>query len=326
MREIHLGNASLEAKDYYCIAEDSRYGYIPKEKLSLWLYVNVTDQCNASCPFCVAEANKVGTNHVIPEHFFQVLEDIQPCISGISFTGGEPTLNMELLGQLISGTATRIPDTMEIDLVTNGSNLKELSTAPWIDYLTTLHISRHAPDDEANRRLMNFPAPSITELHRFISSLKDPGQVVFNCVMQRGGVENMEDVASFLDMASELGVQNSSFITMFRANAFCEEHYISGGDFPVMDQKLLEHWNQKHPESFFQIWNRQRDHSYCCCCSGDYKSSHGSTRFYFRCPGTVPAPEYCRQLVYTANNTLQDGFGIGRKVLMLPNKNAEVLK
>lgn len=34
---------------------------------------------------------------------------------------------------------------------------------------------------------------------------------------------------------------------------------------------------------------------------------YGKTRFYFRSPGTDTAPDYCRQLVYTADNKLRDG-------------------
>ena len=32
-------------------------------------------------------------------------------------------------------------------------------------------------------------------------------------------------------------------------------------------------------------------------------------RYYYRCPGNVPAPDCCRQLVYGADNVLRAGFG-----------------
>ena len=42
---------------------------------------------------------------------------------------------------------------------------------------------------------------------------------------------------------------------------------------------------------------------------------YGKTRFYFRSLGTDTALDYCRQLVYTADNKLRDGFGQHRNVI-----------
>ena len=108
-----------------------------------------------------------------------------------------------------------------------------------------------------------------------------------------------------------------TILTMFRANAFCAEHDISPDPFPVFSDRSLSAWNQSH-SARFTVWNRMRDHSLCRCLSGDYQNAEGCTRYYFRCPGPETGPDYCRQLVYTAENRLQDGFGENRTILVAP--------
>ena len=316
MKRIILEGVPLEVKDYLCA--DSRYpdSYLPKWKQALWLYVNVTDRCNARCPFCVAGAKPELRHQVEPEKFFNMLDKIKDHVYGISFTGGEPALDLDLLGTLVEGTVDRVGDEIELDMVTNGINLQTLSQMPWIRYFTSIHISRHAIDDGENRRILGFPAPSSEEIAAFVASLRDPGKVVLNCVMQKGGVSTMEQVCTYLDHAIQMRVRKTSFITMFRANEYCSRHFVCGADFPVMKETELEAWNRDCPERKISILNRQQDHSFCRCASGVYASPEDSTLFYFRCPGKDAAPDYCRQLVYTAENQLQDGFGSGRTVIL----------
>lgn len=108
-----------------------------------------------------------------------------------------------------------------------------------------------------------------------------------------------------------------TILTMFRANVFCAEHDISPDSFPVFSDRSLSAWNQSH-SARFTVWNRMRDHNFCRCLSGDYQNAEGCTRYYFRCPGPETGPDYCRQLVYTAENRLQDGFGENRTILVAP--------
>ena len=97
------------------------------------------------------------------------------------------------------------------------------------------------------------------------------------------------------------GVQNVSFICMFDAGQYCRDYYVS--------PSLLRDISDKNK---FRIWNAFHDHEFCSCSSGDYQTAKGWTRFYFRCPGKQKTPAL-RQLVFTADNILQDGFGPGRR-------------
>ena len=136
----------------------------------------------------------------------------------------------------------------------------------------------------------------VTELNSMIRNMREPGRVVLNCVLHRDGVHTSEGMAEYLEMAAEIGVTNTAFIGLIKANSFCLEQYI--------DPEEL------HPEkgARFRVWNHFHDHSYCNCSSGDYKASAGYVRYYYRIRGAAAAP-YARQLVYTEDNKLLAGFG-----------------
>ena len=95
---------------------------------------------------------------------------------------------------------------------------------------------------------------------------------------------------------------NVSLIGLFHANDYCKENYVS----PLALN--LE------TDSRFTIWNHFHDHDFCQCSTGDYKAKSGYIRYYFRCPGNIPTPETCRQLVYRSDNVLRAGFGDAERV------------
>ena len=321
MKTIEINGTELRIKDYYCCP--CRSDFEPKEGADhialddprLWLYVNVTNECNAACPFCVNEKKDMRTC-IDPDKYRRALQIAAPFISGVSFTGGEPMLDPASLGELIRIADEVIDRDAEFDMVTNGTNLGMLSKISELDRLSTIHISRHAIDDAENRRMMRWHgAPGWENIKDTVAKLTDPGSIVLNCVMQKGGVQDMDDVCAYLDKAIEAGIRNTSFITMMPANRYCVDNYISPETFAVISDEQIGRFNETH-ESKISIWNRMRDHDYCRCLSGSYESVNGRTRFYFRCPRESRPSEYCRQLVYTPDNNLQDGFGLNRTIII----------
>ena len=152
--------------------------------------------------------------------------------------------------------------------------------------------------NDHNRHLMNWnDAPSTEMLKEAFSALPDKGLTVLNCVMQRNGVHDMDGVRAYLGMAALIGAANVSLIGMFLANDFCRENYVSPAELDFSG------------DSRFKVWNHFYDHEYCQCSSGDYKAQTGYVRYYFRCPGSVQGPDFCRQLVYGTDNRMRAGFG-----------------
>lgn len=294
MKTVRIGNTVLDIKDYHCAYMDEE-DYVAKDG-KLWLYVNVTNKCQASCPFCVSAENKDGENLFDIVKFQNMLKVIKGHIYGISITGGEPLLEVQLIDDIIDVIYSEFPEMIEIDMVTNGVRLASVCELRNLDRLTSIHISRHRIDDVDNRLLMGANTPTIEEISSIAGRLKDPGKLVFNCVLQRGGVDSIEKVKQYLEMAAMAGVSNSSFVGMFLANDYCREHYV--------DPRELN-WDSSED---LMLWHRYHDYDYCCCSTGSYRANAGMVGYYYRCPGKSQT-NYARQLVYTSDNKLLGGFG-----------------
>ncbi|WP_458870168.1 hypothetical protein, partial [Enterococcus faecium] len=77
----------------------------------------------------------------------------------------EPMLDIALLENTLAAIEGIVSPSVQLDLVTNGTNVAQLPYVRGLDRLTTIHVSRHAAEDEANRRLMGWhDAPPATEL------------------------------------------------------------------------------------------------------------------------------------------------------------------
>lgn len=292
---ISINRKRYLVKNYYCAADDNVY--IQRRDRRLWLYINLTDGCPASCPFCVnAEKRVSGTGNMIDmTRLGKCLSLIAGHVYGVSITGGEPMLYPDLVDQTAELIDKILPHAI-LDLATNGLNLDSILSMKMTERFEGIHLSRHVVDDEANRKLMGFEAPSREDIAVIIKQMSDPGKIVFNCVLQKGGVENLKQVRQYLEMAGDVGVNNTSFIGMFPANEYCRDRFVSPEDVLVHD-------------SDFHIWNHFHDHDYCSCSSGSYQTLSGPVRYYYRSPGRNSKAPYIRQLVYTADNRLLDGFG-----------------
>lgn len=298
MKEVIVGNQQLEIKDYYCSYEGE---YIPRTDGKLWLYVNIADVCNGSCPFCINPCSSSGENHFDICTFRETLRRISAIIYGVSLTGGEPMLCPELANSVICAVGEVLEPSVEVDMVTNGTGFSTIIESLPLNKLDSVHLSRHEIEDAENATIFGFPTAPSKQISQTLQKIKDPAQIVLNCALISGHIDSREKVAEYLEFASELGIKNVSFIGLSKCNKYCVEHYV--------DPKLLEMESDKR----FHIWNAYRDHEYCSCSSGSYDARNGSIRFYYRRIGERNAP-YIRQLVYTADNRLLAGFS-GKEIV-----------
>ena len=292
--DIRIGKQKLHIKDYYCAGEDDVY--LPRKDGKLWLYIHLTNECNAACSFCVnaAERKTSGAGILSLALLRECLISLSGRISGVSITGGEPMLYPDLTDRVAELVMDILPDAM-LDLATNGTNLESILSLRTLDAFEGIHISRHSPDDRINDRVFGRRMPTAEEIRRLLSGMSDPAKIVLNCVMQKGMTDSEQAVIDYLEMAASAGVRNTSFIGMFRANEYCRENYVSPAILELKDPR-------------FHAWNHFHDYDYCSCSSGSFDAVAGPVRFYYRCPGKS-RPSYTRQLVYTADNRLLAGFG-----------------
>lgn len=292
MKTIQIGDKAFAIKDYYCSEDEN---YFEKKDGKLWLYVNITNNCQAQCPFCVNPENKLVDNSFDLDAFRSTLKRIKDHIYGISITGGEPLLVPQLIDDVVSIISNEIPEGIEIDMVTNGVCLERVLGLRNLSKLDSIHISRHMISDEENQKLMGTMTPTIEQIASVASQIDDQGKFVFNCVLHKGGVDSSEKARQYLEMAAKAHVHNSSFIGMFHANEYCKVNYV--------DPRKLNFENQ----SSFNVWNHFHDYDFCSCSTGSYRAENGTVGYYYRCPGNKKA-EYARQLVYTSDNRLLTGF------------------
>lgn len=298
---ITINNIPLHIKKYYCAKADGKY--IEKKDNRLWLYVCITDYCPGKCPFCVNRCTRTSSagNSFDLSQFKRIFEQILPWIDGVSITGGEPLADIKLLAEVTRFMEKTLPDTYELDLVTSGYELEKLLEIDVSRY-STIHLSRHRVKDEDNSKIIGSFAPPLKEVERVLGQLPDKGAAVLNCVLSDDGVRNTSMAAEYLDMADSIGIENTSFIGMFLVNDYCRRHYVSPKDLKFNEDRR------------FRIWDTYHDYKYCSCSSGDYRSRYGLVRFYYRCPGTETS-DYCRQLVYSADNHLRAGFGNSKIII-----------
>lgn len=305
---IKIGNQIIPAKGYYCSPEGEE-NYPPKEKSGLWLYIHITNACNGRCVFCVNACERQGSPATFadPARLRDTLKIIFPFVDGVSITGGEPMLDPGLVDEMADAVSEYLPEAA-LDLVTNGTNFAKIPELKRIGRFEGIHLSRHCLDDEANNALMGLRTPTWEEIGSVVQRLEDPAQIVLNCVLQKGGVEKEEDVRDYLERAADAGVKNTSFIGMFPANDYCRENYVLPSVIAFAGEGMHR-------------WNWYHDHDICSCSSGSYTGGHGTTRFYYRCPGQGTA-DYVRQLVYMPDGRLLSGFG--GEELMPPLAGKEV--
>lgn len=299
MKQILIGDQSLFIKDYYC---DDGFGYLNRDDGKLWLYINVTDVCNGRCPFCINPCRKEGTSPFDLSSFRETLIKIKDDVYGVSLSGGEPMLEADLIDEILLTVRNILGDRIEIDMVTNGIHFEKIVHLKNLNELNTIHVSRHHIDDAINDSLFGFHTVPKDTLKHVISGLKDPGMIVFNCALIKGYVDSVEKIAQYLEFSAEMNVQNTSFIGLSICNDYCRENFIDPASLDFSDDPK------------FHIWNTQKDHEYCKCCTGSYEASLRPVRFYYRCIGKQKA-EYTRQLVYTADNRLLAGFS-GKEIIL----------
>ena len=117
---------------------------------SLRLYVKVTDSCNANCKFCANESctdfGKVDLSQL--EFVIRYLKE-QNRLHSIGLTGGEPMINPDKLNDILN-LIWSIDKNIQVQISTNGLNLREIAGFDDPNNLESIHISRHHYDDKKN--------------------------------------------------------------------------------------------------------------------------------------------------------------------------------
>jgi cyclic pyranopterin phosphate synthase len=198
--------------------------------------------CNLKCPFCFSKSSVSTLRHeradwgrLDVEGYYRFAR--QRGATRLVITGGgEPLLRPDDVVRLVA-LGRRFFD--EIACFTNGTYLTpELARRAHDAGLSYVCYSRHAADDEDNRRLMGEGAPRLAE---FVATT-GPLKIRATCVMARGSVENAEDVWHYVEALRPYGITEFTFKhtyvayeeSLFRGSAedaWAREHRVEGDPF-----------------------------------------------------------------------------------------------
>lgn len=257
--EKELTPFSVNGKDYLV------YGNVN-------LSVFVSDYCNASCNFCVAQLRYFhdGVDYVKQaitdekEYFDKLkimLDTVKPLNPSVSLTGGEPTLDPKL------PTMLDVLDSYDVrkrTITTNGSGLlKKVSGSSdtimdkLISYkLQYLNISRAHYNEEINNNIMNLKNPSLSdaELEEIIHiSNENSIRPRLSCILIKDGVNSVKEMIRYMDWAESVGVDN----VVFRQLMKFDEKSVKPGRIPdfckSQDVSLIQIWESLDKDKRFSF-------------------------------------------------------------------------
>jgi cyclic pyranopterin phosphate synthase len=195
--------------------------------------------CNLRCPFCFSKSSVSALAHERSDWPALDLDRYYAFARERSATrlvitgGGEPLLRPDDVVYLIA-LGRRYFE--EVACFTNGTFLTpELAQRLRDAGLSYLCYSRHAADDDENRRLMGEGAPRLEEFFRSAAGLK----VRATCVMARGSVEDSAAVWGYIDALRPFGV-----------NEFTFKHTYVAYEGSLFQNSLQNEWAREHKVEF----------------------------------------------------------------------------
>lgn len=205
--------------------------------------------CQASCKFCFSEASASleQVPHRIPTERIIELARLASGAGASRFVitgGGEPGLvPHEQLLELIGIGSAHFSRTV---LITNGVHLARRNFQDRMsrisDYaragLSVLSVSRHHWDDAVNAEIMGLDTrtPSVIASWRDVCAAHPSLRMRLICVIQRGGVEDWDCIAAYLDWATSLGIGEVCF----------KELYVSSTRESVYHARPENIWSMDH--------------------------------------------------------------------------------
>jgi molybdenum cofactor biosynthesis enzyme MoaA len=251
------------------------------------MYVKLRNDCNAKCKFCEFRGDQQDFNlnklrfivrEITVNHRFR--------INKISFTGGEPTIDMNMLSNAVD-IVRMIDKKIFIVVNTNGVNLHKMANLK----VDSIAMSRHHYLDEKNNEILGFNAPTKEQIKAF----PNKSLLHLSCNLIRNYIDSEDEIIKYLEFCNEVGVDDVGLVSLMKVNDYCKNHHIDFNDFDFSQYKNI-------------IRNRTWNNKDCCRCANYLYASSENTnivkmysRYYVK-PHDVES-----QLVFDGQN-LKTGF------------------
>lgn len=249
------------------------------------IYVRIQNVCNAKCKFC----EFTGENkHFDKYKMYYALSEMQKkfLINKVSFTGGEPTLDIDTLSEAIK-LVKEVNKNAFIVVNTNGYNLDGLVGLP----IDSVALSRHHYSDSINNEILGFNAPSSLKIKELSSKLN----LHLSCNLLKDNIDSIDEIIKYLHFADSVDVDDVGFVSLMKVNDFCKNNFVDFHNIGINDDERLfrnKEWKYK---------------DICKCANYLYivPNTGNVIKFYSRCA----LKPHCTdsQLVFDCN-VLKDGF------------------
>lgn len=200
------------------------------------LYVKITDNCNAHCPFCCnGDGHNAQSSSFDTDKLFRIIHEIASNgikLNRISLTGGEPGLCPDIVADLLQ----RISESEEcaftqVQLNTNGLNR---------DSRTLMH---HPRLDSISLSLHHYDLGKLSELYGHSVGLnplvgtKDIcNKLNISCNLIKGYIDCPLEIEKMIYFAAANGIKTIGFVSLMKKNRYCEDRFV---DFRNLDLSAI---------------------------------------------------------------------------------------
>ena len=235
MKTVYLFGKEVPVKDVSCsLNGGSSFTIDPYFNL----YVRMTDNCQANCSFCAYHSQNNKKFFVTGLH--RVLEDLYDqdvCLNKIDFTGGEPSFDLKTLKNSIDLARCYYPE-IYITINTNGFRFKEIMNLD----INCVSLSRHHYNDKINEEIFKTDkVPSSKEIAEYCEDEK----LHLRCNLIKGYIDSQEEMITYLEKGSLLGVNDFGFVSLMPLNQYCKDMYIDHPDLCGIPHTKLN-YSQSH--------------------------------------------------------------------------------
>ena len=219
---VNILNKDIKFKSHYCSING---GVCEKIKVP---YINIyikLDGCNADCAFCEFKNTNVSFNYKkLEENLLSLQKTVR--INKISITGGEPTLIVERLYQVLDVIKKASPEAFLV-MNTNGYNLKQIDLDGKIKLFDSISISRHHYDDKINESIFKTRIISSKELLSITEKYKETEIFHFSCNLIKEFIDDKIKIYKYLEYCSEMCIFDVGFVGLMEINNFAKENKIN---------------------------------------------------------------------------------------------------
>lgn len=221
-KSIQLCGKTIPLKERDC-GLNGNTGELRESSVSI--FVKITDNCNAACPFC--EFTNTAYTRFNNTKFIKIIDAIksQVKISKISFTGGEPTLQRDVLDLVLWGIHN-LGSGINVTVNTNGFDLKGFP----FQYINNMSLSKHHYDPNIDDVIFGYETYKSEEVNKTIASIPKE-KLQLSCTVAQSGqhkaIDSTEEIYKYLSFYAGLGVYAFGFNSLMAVNAYCKSHYLN---------------------------------------------------------------------------------------------------